>query len=424
MSNNKNKHLTSQERVIIETGIRNGSTKLAIAETLGKDKSTIGKEIFLHRILKHKFSLPLECVNYRKCSFGRHCTNQCPDFVKFICKRRDRSPGACNGCEKFTHCRFNKFIYSASDADHDYKVTLVDSRQGINLTYNEAKTLADIVVPLIKKGQSPYQIVTNHPELNICEKTLYNYIESGVFKSFGLHNVDLRIKTKRKISKEKSVTYKKRQDKKFLNGRKFNDYIAYIEENPYASIVQMDTVYNDGTNGPFIQTFKFIDYGFIFAVYHKEKTSKSMNNGVEILENILGVQLFNRCVEVLLTDRGTEFSNPEAIETREDGSQRTRVYYCDPMQSGQKGSLENKHREIRYILPKQTDLYELGLTDQNQLNIVLSHINSAPVESLKGKSPIEMMRFLNSELSERFNEFGIVEIEKDKIVLKPYLLKK
>ena len=33
---NAGKHLTREERVIIETGIRNGSTKSAIADTLGK----------------------------------------------------------------------------------------------------------------------------------------------------------------------------------------------------------------------------------------------------------------------------------------------------------------------------------------------------------------------------------------------------
>ena len=46
-SSNKNKHLSFEERVIIETGIRNGSSKKSIADTLGKDKSTIGKEIGL-----------------------------------------------------------------------------------------------------------------------------------------------------------------------------------------------------------------------------------------------------------------------------------------------------------------------------------------------------------------------------------------
>ena len=40
----KNSHMSYSDRLIIETGIENGSTKQAIATTLGKDKSTIGKE--------------------------------------------------------------------------------------------------------------------------------------------------------------------------------------------------------------------------------------------------------------------------------------------------------------------------------------------------------------------------------------------
>ena len=67
-----------------------------------------------------------------------------------------------------------------------------------------------------------------------------------------------------------------------------------------------------------------------------------MKQGVDLLESILGPRLFRKYVHVLLTDRGTEFSDADGMETAADGSRRTRVYYCDPMQSGQKGTLENK----------------------------------------------------------------------------------
>ena len=87
-------HLTIEERRIIETGIRHGSTKVAIAKTVGKDNSTIGKEIKLHRHLKHPTSLPCECANYKHCKFGRQCFPECEDFDPFKCKRWDRSPGA------------------------------------------------------------------------------------------------------------------------------------------------------------------------------------------------------------------------------------------------------------------------------------------------------------------------------------------
>lgn len=421
-SNNKNLHLTVQERIIIEKGIENGSTKAAIALTIGKDKSTVGKEIKKHRELVHKSSYKINCANMKNCSHNHVCDN-CADFKPFTCNRRDRSPGACNGCSKYTHCRYDKYRYKADFSHKKYREDLVDSRTGINMPYEECKAMADIIVPLIKAGHSPYHIVTNHPELNISEKTLYNYIENGIFREFGLLDIDLRIKTKRKITKKASNKYKKREDKKYLNGRTYDDFINYTAENKNLSVVEMDTVYNNGSTGPFMQTFKFLDYSFMFIVYQEEKTAKSMVEGVDLLEKILGKDLFSEEVAIIKTDRGSEFCDAEGFEKEENESRRTRIFYCDPMASGQKGSLENNHKEIRYICPKENDLKDLELNSQEKANLIVSHINSQSKEHLKGKSPLEVMEFMNPALYQKFKDFGIERINKDNIVLKPYLLK-
>lgn len=421
-SNNKNLHLTVQERIIIEKGIENGSTKAAIALTIGKDKSTVGKEIKKHRELVHKSSYKINCANMKNCSHNHVCDN-CTDFKPFTCNRRDRSPGACNGCSKYTYCRYDKYRYKADFSHKKYREDLVDSRTGINMSYEECKAMADIIVPLIKAGHSPYHIVTNHPELNISEKTLYNYIENGIFREFGLLDIDLRIKTKRKITKKASNKYKKREDKKYLNGRTYDDFINYTAENKNLSVVEMDTVYNNGSTGPFMQTFKFLDYSFMFIVYQEEKTAKSMVEGVDLLEKILGEDLFSEEVAIIKTDRGSEFCDAEGFEKEENESRRTRIFYCDPMASGQKGSLENNHKEIRYICPKENDLKDLGLNSQEKANLIVSHINSQSKEHLKGKSPLEVMEFMNPALYQKFKDFGIERINKDNIVLKPYLLK-
>ena len=421
-SNNKNLHLTVQERIIIEKGIENGSTKAAIALTIGKDKSTFGKEIKKHRELVHKSSYKINCANMKNCSHNHVCDN-CADFKPFTCNRRDRSPGACSGCSKYTNCRYDKYRYTADFSHKKYREDLVDSRTGINMSYEEYKAMADIIVPLIKAGHSPYHIVTNHPELNISEKTLYNYIENGIFREFGLLDIDLRIKTKRKITKKASNKYKKREDKKYLNGRTYDDFINYTAENKNLSVVEMDTVYNNGSTGPFMQTFKFLDYSFMFIVYQEEKTAKSMVEGVDLLEKILGEDLFSEEVAIIKTDRGSEFCDAEGFEKEENESRRTRIFYCDPMASGQKGSLENNHKEIRYICPKENDLKDLGLNSQEKANLIVSHINSQSKEHLKGKSPLEVMEFMNPALYQKFKDFGIERINKDNIVLKPYLLK-
>ncbi len=307
----------------------------------------------------------------------------------------------------------------------DYRTTLVDSREGVNLTVLEARAIADVIAPLLKQGQSPYQILAAHPELNISEKTLYNYIENDVFHEIaGITVLDLRRQVSRRIPKKKSKGYKKRADRRYLRGRTYKDFREYISENPDVFVTQMDTVCNDETNGPFIQTFQFVHAGVLFAILHNSKTSEAMKKGVDLLESVLGTEIFRKYVHVLVTDRGSEFTAAAAMETSPDGTRRTRLFYCDPMQSGQKGSLENKHIELRYILPKGTDLRALGLTDQNALNLVVSHVDSAPVEKLGGKSPLELAEFMYHDLYEKLKAYGVHKIEKDKVILKPYLLKK
>ncbi|MGN9226789.1 hypothetical protein ACTM83_10535, partial [Catenibacterium mitsuokai] len=95
-----------------------------------------------------------------------------------------------------------------------------------------------------------------------------------------------------------------------------------------------------------MQTFKFLSYSFTLIIYHEEKSAKAMVEGVDLLETILGKDLFLKEVKVIKTDRGSEFSDAEGLEKDNDGSMRTYVFYCDPMQSCQKGSLENNHKEV------------------------------------------------------------------------------
>lgn len=423
---NKNTHLTLGERQIIETGIKNGSTKKSIADTIGKDKSTVGKEIREHRILSYKCTMPLECTAYRKCKHGRNCNTDCPDYIPYVCKRRDRSPGACNGCANYTHCRFDKYRYNAYDAQNSYQESLVSSRTGVNATKEEIRELGEKILPLLKQGQSVYAILQNHPEITQSEKTIYNYIEDGVFQDAGVSItcLDLKRQVRRKPTKKKKNEYSPRKDRSYLKGRTRADYEAFIDDNPNASVVEMDTVYNDVSNGPYIQTFKFKKYDLFFCIYQEKKDTDHMRNGILLLEQILGNDLFEKEVQVLLTDRGSEFTLSDETEIREDGTRRTRIFYCDPMASNQKGSLENVHIMLREICPKQCDLYSLGFTSQDKANIISSHINSYRKEKLNGKSSFQLLEFLSPDTAQKFFDFGLTAIRPDDVTLKPYILKK
>ena len=72
------------------------------------------------------------------------------------------------------------------------------------------------------------------------------------------------------------------------------------------------------------------------------------------LKKHMGTYEFTSVVENILTDRGSEFGDPEKLETGITGIQRSSIYYCDPMRSGQKGVIEQTHTMLRIILPKGT----------------------------------------------------------------------
>lgn len=428
----KGKHLTANDRCVILEGICEGVSKTEIASRIGADPTTIAKEISSHRTLvPGRISLKMrDCALYKTCKHRSNCRKTCKEYVPFSCKRRDRSPGACNGCTNRGSCRYDKYEYSAVTAQHEYEKKLVESREGINLTAEEAKVMGDLVKQLLVQGQSPIEIVTNNPELGICEKTLYNYIEAGVFRSSGVTNLDLRrqVSRRQRMSKDKANEFKKRKSYAYLKGRTTDDYQQYLAEQKEAgvhvSVVEMDTMYNDVSNGPFIQTFKIIDAQIALAVYHEEKTSDEMIKGLDMIEAMLGRDLFESLFQVIRTDRGSEFEKPEGLEMRADGSRRTRVFYCDPMASYQKPLVEGKHVEYRYVLPKGRDLRKLGLTSQKQLNLVLSHLNSRTLDSSIGtgkQTPFQFARFFYPELVEKMYQFGIDEVDGNYVILKPWL---
>jgi len=409
-----NTHLTLEERKIIQLGIEQRLSKLEIAKLVNKDSTTIAKEIKFRRKLKPRniFFTPSICIHNKKCG---GCKKRCNNYEEINCSQRDRSPGACNKCPTTTRCHLDKYFYSAIDAHETYRYTLLDSRIGINLNTTERKDIANTIVPLINQGQSIYQILSTHKEITQCEKTIYNYIGMGVFNDYEINNLSLKEKVSRKQFKNK---YKKRKEPANYNGRRYSDYLNFVTANPNVPTAQMDTVMNS-LSGPYIQTFIFENTGFMIGFIHQEKTSASMAHTLDILQNILGNEYY-KLFSLLLTDRGVEFEKNKLFEINlETGEIRSNIFYCDPMNSSQKPHVECNHNYIRDILPNGLDLSKLT---QSDLELMFSHINSTPRESLNGKSPYEVFEFMYG--SQILDLFNIKKIERDKVVLKPYLLKK
>jgi len=409
-----NTHLTLDERRIIEAGIINSSTKSAIAKTIGKDATTVAKEIRKHRVFKGRntYNRPVMCEKLGVCPH-KPCLEKCEFFAEPKCNRRDKSPGACNGCEKAGKCRYDKYFYKAEIADEEYRRDLVDYRAGINLTTKERDFIAGVIAPLLRQGQSVHQILSAHPEIKQSQRTLYYYIESGVFKDFGVDNFSLKEQVNRKQFKDK---YKKRKEPSCYNGRKYPDFLKFREENPDTPVTQMDTVCNS-PSGPYIQTFMVEKANFMFGFLHNEKTSESMAARVDWIQKVLGREMFSKVFPVLLTDRGSEFEKWNLFELDRTGKTRLKIFYCDPMQSSQKANVENNHNYVRDIIPNG---YPLDKLSQADIDLMFSHINAAPRLSLNDKSPFEVFSFFYGEKTAEL--LDIRSICRDDVVLKPYLI--
>ena len=408
----KNIHMTLEDRKKIQEGLENELSRTEIAKIINKDISTVAKEIKNRRKLKPRnlFNNPITCTRFKECKI---CHGKCSEYEEIKCLRRDSKVGVCNLCPKMNNCRLDKYFYYAKQAHENYLYTLKDSREGVNLNTKEMLNIVSIIKPLLKKGQSVYQILENHPEINLCTKSLYTYIESGIFQDYGINNFSLR----RQVSMKERKKLKKRKEPVNYEGRKYKDYLDFVTKNPTIPTTQMDTLYNQ-QDGPYIQTFIFQNTNLMIGFLHAKKTSESMASTLDDLQLTLEND-YSKLFSLLLTDRGTEFEKYDLFEVNtETGEIRSNIFYCDPQTPSQKPNVENNHNYVRNIIPNGKSLKNLT---QEDLNLMFSHINSAPRASLNGKTPYEAFEFLYG--NEILKKLNIQKIEKDMVTLQPYLLK-
>ena len=277
-----------------------------------------------------------------------------------------------------------------------------------NLTKHELRKKDRIISPLIEQGQSPYQIVTNHPELDLSVRTVYSYLDQGPFTA---RNVDLKRKVKFKPRKCHKTQITNRTV--FIN-RTYQDFQAL--QLPF--FAEMDTVHSSRDSKKTLLTFFFTREKLFLAFLMNRCTEGAVRLVFDRLEKRLGTYEFISVFEYLLTDRGSEFGDPDALETGIDGMQRTSIYYCDPMRSGQKGGLEQAHTMLRMVLPKGTSFEFLTQWD---VNLITSHINSTPRESLGGRTPYSVA--LETMGEDVLNAFQLRPIAPDEVNLTPKLIR-
>lgn len=396
----KNKHLTLDERIEIQDSLNHGMTFKSIALRIGKDQTTVSKEVKRHISVN---PAPIK----RMSSDGTLIENAvCPLLLK--------APFVCNPCKKrHTHCAFQKQLYQAKTAQNSYESLLSEAREGIPLNKEAFYEIDAIVSSGIKRGQHLYHIMQTN-NLGVSKSTVYRHLHRGYLS---VNNIDFPRVVKFKPRRQSKKAY---IPKSVKTGRTYDDFLSCIKENDISSWVEMDTVIGR-IGGKVILTLDFTFCNFMVGFLLEDKTAAQVTEKIRILKNSLAAcsVRFGDIFPLILTDNGGEFSNVGAVENDlTDGTKESALFFCDPFQSCQKPKVEKNHTLFRDIVPKGDSFDSFS---QKTVDLIFSHVNSVKRKSLNAKTPYEMFAFVYGERIAAL--LGIVPIPANLVIQSPNLLK-
>ena len=428
-------HLGPVKRAGLEFGLGCGKSLKAMGRELGVSTSTLSREIRKHTYESFKgcYGRGNQCVHRATCTVHdicsdcpgsgsrcaacsyRHCYRICGKVEYIDCGKRGlRTAGVCNGCPDERRCHQRKLFYVAEHAQDDYRRTLKESREGAAIERGELDRIDGIVSPKIKDGQSMHHIYRTQPGLFNCnERTLSRYLHYGLFTA---KRGDMKRSCTVRERKPKSGDYAHKVEKGCYQGRDFRTGEAFRREHPSLAVVYMDLVIGR-PGGQCLMTLHWKDTGFMVAILIPNKCADNVVAVFDRLYGELGHEAFTRLFGVIITDRGTEFSNPSRIEFSKDGKRRTWVFFCDPMNSNQKSQEERNHELVREVLPKGVSFD--GLT-QEDASLMMSHVNAYVRLSQSDRTPYDVFEFIHGEGTAA--KLGISKIDPKEVVLKPRLL--
>ena len=359
----KHKHLTLSDRNDIQLGLERDETFKAIGQLILKDPTTVSKEVKRNRQVRES-----TCHN-------------------LPCPLLDKAPFVCNGCPKRRqNCGYKKIFYLAKQAQKQYEQTLVESREGTPLNSKTFWDMDKVISDGVKKGQHIYHILKTH-NLDVSSSTVYRHIRKGYLS---IAPIDLARAVKFKERRKSKLPSIPKEAKK---SRSYEDFQNYLALNQLDSWLEMDTVLGR-MGGKVLLTFNLSFCNFIFARLLDNKTALEVTKHLYDIKNTLhqADKDFFQLFPVILTDNGGEFARVDDIEMDVRGE--SKLFFCDPNRSDQKGRIEKNHTLIRDILPKGTSFDNLT---QEDINLVCSHVNSVKRAALNGKSAYELFAFTYGE---------------------------
>ena len=435
------RQLSRKERQQIEEGLARGSSFREIARLIGRHPSTVSREVRANRHVRSlkgrkaacrdrnwckRVGVCAECVRgdaYCAECDARDCRDECPAYAdQASCDVLTRAPWVCNGCRK-NRCgcnRGNRYVYDAEVAQKASDERRSESRRGIDMPGDKAETALMHIKDGLRRGLSPYEISVLYADVvGVHRSTIYRWVEAGYG---GLTSLELERKVGFRPRKKKGA----RRPTPHSPKRSHDEFEKLPGERRDAR-TELDSVVGRSVDGQAVLTLYNLPCHVQLALLVAAHDCGSAKRAIGAVRSAMPPRMFERWMRTALADNGDEFADEDGIgallgERVADGELRVRLYYCDPRQSQQKAGCEKNHTEIRQLLEKGVFVFdELVPAD---MAVLMSHVNSNPRESLGGKSPIQMLRFVygDEDAQALLDAFGIREVARDELTLKPEIL--
>ncbi|MDD3347523.1 MAG: IS30 family transposase [Oscillibacter sp.] len=269
-------------------------------------------------------------------------------------------------------------VYCADTAERKYRINL--SAKGPALKIGADWRLADhIEQRIVEQGYSPAAVLGEikeqglHFETSICEATLYSYIKKGIFLTLESSNLPNGGKKKRRYKRVRKVAARP------AAGTSIEDRPVEIEDRDEVGHWEMDCVVGKKSTKKTLLVLTERKSRKEIIVLMKDHTAESVVAALDRLERRYG-SMFSEIFQTITVDNGSEFADCAGMEKscRRNGN-RTKVYYCHPYSSYERGTNENLNKMIRRWFPKGTDFRKVTA---KAVQAVEDWINAYPREIL------------------------------------------
>ena len=395
--------LTRHERNAIERMLDRNRSAREIAAELGRSPSTVTREVAAHRY-----------VTAPRSRYGEPA----PEDLSGACPRLAAWPRCCNGCSHrrgYGCSRRPRVFYSARRAQEAADAELSSSRSGIDETEEGAAAKLAAIRGGLARGLSPQQIAATTPGLSAS--TVYRWVDAGYD---GMTNMELR----RKVGYRPRKRAAGRAATRHSARRSYAAFLA-LGEDACAAAWEMDTVEGAREDSACLLTLLHRPSRLQLALPLEEKTAGRVADALGDIREVLGADGMGRVFRAVLTDNGTEFSDERAIAALiGEGPGETRLFYCDPRRSDQKGACERNHVEIRKLLPKGAGIRFDRLVPAD-LALAMSHVNSEPRGALGFSTPARAFRaMLGEDAAALLDAYGVEDVALGDLDLTPGLIER